>query len=83
MPRATKTNLELIEAVHQALSVKRTDEYFLISEIPYFSIEPLPALQDACISNWTIKIDPCAADVEVAIKHAACLVQHEYDLRID
>jgi hypothetical protein len=83
MSRTTKSPVELIEAVHQALSVHRADGNFFISEIPYFTIQPLPALQDACIANWTIKIDPCASDIAVALKHAASLVQHEYDLRID
>lgn len=83
MSRATKNYLELIEAVHQALSVQRADDNFLISQIPYFTIQPLPALQDACMSNWSIKIDPCAPHIAEALQHAASLVQHEYDLRID
>lgn len=81
MPRPSKTSLELIEAVFLALNTQRLDTPYLISELPHFSVEPLPLQQDACVSNWILNIEPCSAEVAAALRRAATIVQHEFDLR--
>jgi hypothetical protein len=81
MSRLTKTSLELVEEVFFVLNTQRVDTPFQLSELPFFTVEALPPLQDACVSNWVLKIEPCSTEVAAALRHAATVVQHEFDLR--
>ena len=80
MTRKEKTPEELISAIYQALFSSQYSVHFHVKNLPGISIRALPLQQDACASNWVVNIESGDPELRAAIRHAASMVQHEFDL---
>lgn len=80
MARKEKTHEELISAIYQALFSSQYSVHFYVKNLPGISIMALPLQQDACASNWVVNIESGDPELRAAIRHAASMVQHEFDL---
>lgn len=81
MTRKEKTPEELISAIYQALFSSQYSVHFHVKNLPGISImAPLLLQQDACASNWVVNIESVDPELRAAIRHAASMVQHEFDL---
>ncbi len=78
MTRKEKTPEELISAIYQALFSSQYSVH--VKNLPSISIMALPLQQDACASNWVVNIESGDPELRAAIRHAASMVQHEFDL---